>query len=37
MSMVAFRTVSNVKRLASPAEHRIAHGIGQRRCMMVSA
>jgi hypothetical protein len=31
MSMVAFRQVSNVKRLASPAEHVIAHGIRQRR------
>ena len=31
MSMVAFLNVSNVKRLASPAEHVIAHGIGQRR------
>jgi hypothetical protein len=31
MSTVAFPQVSNDKRLASPAEHVIAHGIGQRR------
>jgi hypothetical protein len=31
MSMVAFRQVSSVKRLASPAEHVVAHGIRQRR------